>query len=178
MNNPSHTDSRVLRVNVGFLLREGAGYSRDVEFEVPGKIRADDIDLFDLEGRVHLTRTPQGVLAQGSLSADIPSECTRCLTSFPLTISIEFEELFALYTTEQSSTGVTYMISEGGDIDLTPLIREEALLGETSIQVLCKSDCKGLCPQCGQNLNEDTCSCEAEQIDPRLAILKDLLDSD
>jgi len=42
---------------------------------------------------------------------------------------------------------------------------------------LCHADCKGLCPQCGANLNLESCTCENVQVDPRLAVLKNLLQS-
>jgi uncharacterized protein len=43
------------------------------------------------------------------------------------------------------------------------------------MQFVCRTDCRGLCPQCGQNLNETTCNCQAPSIDPRLAVLGKLL---
>mgnify|MGYP001091754997 FL=1 len=62
-------------------------------------------------------------------------------------------------------------------LDLEELARTDILL-ELPTKVLCSEDCKGLCSQCGKNLNEGECSCEKKQIDPRLAILSQLLDQD
>ena len=61
-------------------------------------------------------------------------------------------------------------------LDLAPLLREEILI-HTDKRILCKPDCKGLCPECGKNRNRETCDCEQDRIDPRFAALKDLLDS-
>jgi uncharacterized protein len=65
-------------------------------------------------------------------------------------------------------------VPEDGRLNLAPLIREEMLLS-IPISPVCMSDCKGLCPICGENLNETTCNHEDEVIDPRLAVLKSLL---
>ena len=62
-------------------------------------------------------------------------------------------------------------------LDLYELCFTEVVLAMPS-KHLCKEDCKGLCSQCGKNLNEGECSCEKKQIDPRLAILSQLLDQD
>jgi uncharacterized protein len=62
-----------------------------------------------------------------------------------------------------------------GNIDLTPLIREHMILA-MPITPICKPDCKGLCSECGTDLNTDPCGHVPDKIDPRLAILKSLLD--
>jgi uncharacterized protein len=69
----------------------------------------------------------------------------------------------------------TYQVDEGGFIDLAPIVREEGILA-VPMHAICRPDCKGLCDQCGQNLNQATCECEHEHIDPRLASLRILLE--
>jgi uncharacterized protein len=172
VTDPHTPDNRILRLNIGFILKEGAGYSRDVTFEVPGITRARDIDLITLTGVVHLTRTPQGVLVQGDLQAGIQAECTRCLEEMVSIVTIEFSELFTPHTAEGDPETT---INEGGFIDLSPIVRDEAILAQT-MQLLCKPDCKGLCAHCGQNLNEGSCDCEDTDIDPRFEALRALLD--
>lgn len=58
-------------------------------------------------------------------------------------------------------------------LDITELLRDE-LLANQSMKNLCKTDCKGLCPKCGKNLNEGSCDCDTFIVDPRLAALEDL----
>lgn len=178
MKTPTLADKRLLRLNVGFLLKEGAGYSRDFVFDQPGTIHADEVTLSNLNGTLHLSRTPQGILVQGTLNARIGVECTRCLAPFDLSFDVELSELFVPEWQDQSGEvrGINpYVIDEGGFIDLTPIMREEGILA-VPIQALCSPDCKGLCPQCGQDLNQGTCTCEQERIDPRLASLRTLLE--
>jgi uncharacterized protein len=59
------------------------------------------------------------------------------------------------------------------EVDLNELIREQFYLA-LPMKPLCTEECRGLCPQCGANLNTDTCDCATEWVDPRLAALKNI----
>lgn len=118
----------------------------------------------------------------GQISAKVETECSRCLTS---TISV-FELLFKVsyiteehYTTAKESElhgeDLDVSVYDGKRIDLTDLAREQILLNLPT-QTFCQESCQGLCPKCGVNLNEKTCSCETKEIDPRWAELKKLKD--
>ncbi|MBN1225748.1 MAG: DUF177 domain-containing protein, partial [Deltaproteobacteria bacterium] len=61
-----------------------------------------------------------------------------------------------------------------GIIDLTEVVREQILLAVPMIPI-CKEDCKGLCPYCGQNLNQCKCVCAGKTIDPRWSKLQNLV---
>ena len=67
------------------------------------------------------------------------------------------------------------LLPADGSIDLTPIIRDYAIL-DIPISQVCKLDCKGLCPICGANLNEEDCGHRQESVDPRLAGLKEMLE--
>lgn len=178
MTKNTPVDKRFLCLNVGFLLKEGAGYSRDFTFDQPGPLHAEEVLIGDLQGVLHLTRTPQGILVQGTLHATTEVECVRCLEPFALPFALELSELFIpawQIPAGEAASATPYLIDEKGFIDLTPILREEAILA-VPIRALCSPDCKGLCPQCGQNLNEGMCACEEEHVDPRLASLRALLD--
>jgi uncharacterized protein len=84
----ANVTSRILRLNVGFLLKEGVGYSREFQFDEPVVPVADDLTVHDLRGAVTLTRTPQGLYAQGHLRGAVDHECTRCLTDYLQPVSI------------------------------------------------------------------------------------------
>ena len=68
----------------------------------------------------------------------------------------------------------SYLVVEDGLLDIEELVVSDILLALPS-KFLCKTDCKGLCPVCGTNLNDSECSCEKKQFDPRLEALKELL---
>jgi uncharacterized protein len=66
------------------------------------------------------------------------------------------------------------VVGDDGWLDLGPLLREQAWV-DIPMKPLCRPDCQGLCPQCGADLNHESCECDRTEIDPRLAILRDLI---
>ena len=111
------------------------------------------------------------------LSADVKvtyhTMCARCAEPVSSTLEISFEKDIAS-STDVSADNDDYIIIEDKKVDLLPTVEEEIML-EMPSRTLCKEDCLGLCQKCGKNLNEGDCSCEKKEVDPRLAILKTLL---
>jgi len=167
-----NADSRVLQLNVGFLLKEGVGTTRVVSFDEP-HVTAEDVELRHLKGDLELTRTAHGILVQGELQAETPGECVRCLSEATVEFLVEISDHFVY--PPASAAESEYSVGEGDAIDLAPLLREHAIL-VAPMHVLCRPDCRGLCSQCGQDLNDAQCDCEHSAIDPRLAALKNLLE--
>ncbi len=163
------------RLNVGFLINQVVGFSRIFDFDVPNFRLEADINLRQLSGAVELTRTAQGILVQATMEATLMAECVRCLADFQQHLAVEFTELYAF--SRQSVTDSELIVPENAQIDLAPLVREYVLL-ELPISPLCRVDCLGLCPVCGENRNDVLCSHEEEDTDPRLNILKSLLDTE
>jgi uncharacterized protein len=164
-----------LRLNVGFFIGQNVGYSRDFYFESSRLVFEPDLILSDFSGIARITRTAQGLLVQAKMQATVPSECVRCLTSIQLPLKIDFTELYAFSI--QSVTDSGLLIPDDAQINLAPLVREYMLL-ELPISPICRSDCKGLCPICGENLNEITCEHNHQAVDPRLSLLNTLLDQE
>lgn len=167
-----HLSSRVFKLNVGFLLNDGPGHSQDSKIDFPLVRVADDLILEFVRGPLRLSRTKEGILVQAQLTAGIDDECYRCLTPVLREENIRIEELFAFNNTGHSE----FMVSDDAILDLAPLLREEMLLA-LGHGALCQPDCKGLCPECGANLNQTVCTCNTDRIDPRLEKLKTLLNS-
>jgi uncharacterized protein len=159
------------RLNIGFIVSQTIGYSRDFPFDLPIVHLPPDLELKNLTGLARVSRTPQGLLVQAKLRAALPVECVRCLTDFVQPLEVDFTELYAF--TPRSVTEANLILPEDGYIDLEPLVREYMLL-EIPISPLCSPDCKGLCPVCGENLNEDSHDHGESEGDPRLAVLKSL----
>ena len=99
--------------------------------------------------------------------------CDRCLAEGERELTLDFSEDYAKTPGETDETA-SY---DGTAIILDDLVRDTLLVAEP-LRELCKSDCKGLCPVCGHNLNEGTCSCDTFIADPRLAALESLLQND
>ena len=165
-----------LRFNFGFLLESALGTSRVMELDYPTIRVSDDVTLEPLQGQFTATRTSEGVYVNGRFHSAIQTECVRCLEDALVPITIEMDELF-YYPPEAKPENEDASAFEGetGFIDLSPLMRELSLLA-TPTQPICQTDCHGLCMQCGQNLNEADCGCQDDDIDPRLAKLKTLLE--
>lgn len=94
--------------------------------------------------------------------------CSRCLEPFSMPLKTHWEEQFAL-TTSSEQEG---LVSMGDHLILDEWVRE-ALLLQVPFAPLCQEDCQGLCPECGVNRNRESCECQVENIDPRLAKLKE-----
>jgi DUF177 domain-containing protein len=162
-----------LRLNIGFIIHQSIGYYRDFPFEFPIIHLKPDLDLKNLIGTVRVTRTAQGLLVQAKMRAVTPVECVRCLADFEQPLEIDFTELYAFTSNSVTESGL--YVPENGLLDLAPLIRDEMYLS-IPISPVCKPDCKGLCPICGENLNETTCHHEEETVDLGLNSLKELFE--
>jgi len=171
VHNQGYVSNRVLKVNVGFLVSGGPGHSHDSVFDVPAVRVANDLTLDYVRGPIRLSRTAEGILVQGKLDAGVQTDCYRCLDPVTLNVTVAVEELFAYPSPKEGE----FSVHDDGILDLGPLLRAEVLI-ETARGVLCRDDCKGLCPDCGVNWNHTTCTCREERVDPRLAQLKHLLD--
>jgi uncharacterized protein len=167
--------SSPLLINVGFIAQQSIGYSREFRFECAAIALKPDFQVQNLMGKINLSRTSEGLLARARFEAGMQAECGRCLDSFGLFMETEFTELitFASHATEDTE----FIYPEDGQIDFAPIVGEYLIL-EIPIKPICQLDCKGLCRICGNNLNREICDHEDEPIDPRLEILKTLLDED
>ncbi|GJM41210.1 MAG: hypothetical protein DHS20C20_14920 [Ardenticatenaceae bacterium] len=162
-----------LRFNFGFFLEATLGTSRTIELNYP-TIQAEELTLTPLKGTFTATRTSEGVYLSGLLHSSLIGQCVRCLDEATVPLEIKLDDLF-YYPAHTAPEGEN-SIGEDGFVDLAPLVRELTVLA-TPIQPICRPECLGLCMECGQNLNEADCGCEATPIDPRLSALQQLLKS-
>jgi uncharacterized protein len=146
--------SSSLRINVGFLVNQPVGFSRDVHFDPENIYLSPDLDLRDFFGVLRLGRTPHGVLARGDFKASMEFECGRCLNAFWMQLNTSFNESY--HFKKQLITEAELIIPSDQKIDFSPLLRE-CLLLEIPINPICKPECKGLCIVCGADLNEIDC---------------------
>lgn len=106
-----------------------------------------------------------------TLQADLRLRCDRCMTEFRRSYELPIEATLA--QTRENEENEDIVLIHDSSVDLEGLVRDAFIL-EMDMVSLCDENCKGLCPQCGQNLNEASCSCRPEP-DPRLAALQKLL---
>jgi uncharacterized protein len=119
------------------------------------------------------------LFATGSIDAVTRAVCSRCAEEFDSLSHRAFRYVLApeVLGDEQEfglrAEDLEFSEYQGEEIDLSPLIREQVLLALTP-RPLCRDDCRGLCPRCGINQNEQSCNCTAVTPDPRLAVLRTL----
>ena len=112
------------------------------------------------------------LLLQFTASTILNSVCDRCLKEFENPKSIHYETMVADELEDEDNDEIL-LLEEDGTIDLDELARTMFIL-EMDAKTLCSEDCKGICPGCGVNLNQGSCTCQKET-DPRLAALAQLL---
>jgi len=132
----------------------------------------------EVRGRVR--RKGEEVELTGIVRATVELLCARCLKPVAVPIDVEFAERFVTAVSwrseeqhELASEDLNLSVFDGESIDLGQLVREELVLAAPE-QVLCREDCKGLCPTCGIDLNAAACECHSQQIDSRWEKLRDL----
>jgi uncharacterized protein len=162
-----------MRFNVSHLVKSPIGARDVVHLDAGAVTLGGDLDLHFLRGDISLTRTTDGLMAEGQLKTSLDADCVRCLTSFSPPFTVQLDDL--MFALPQVPSSVSeYRISEHGWIDTALALREQIMLS-IPLAALCRPDCRGLCSQCGQDLNEGSCDCKEQAIDPRLAVLRDLL---
>jgi uncharacterized protein len=164
-----------MRIDVLQLLREPIGTQASIEFDLGFQRLSDDLSVNAVGGRLDLLHTDEGVLVQGILSVAVDLECGRCLIPVSQTITIEVDEQFVSSSPSASDGDQVYLIDPDHHLDMRPILRDQVIVS-TPMHVLCVDDCLGLCPSCGKNLNEGPCDCQLDDIDPRLAVLRTLMD--
>ena len=169
------TNLSALRINVGFIVNQAIGYSRDFSIEIPEYSFSNGLDVRNLAFDILISRTSEGLLVQVNGHALTPLECGYCLENFLLNLSFEFAEMFTFRSHAVEDTEL--ILPDDLQIDLAPLLAEYLYL-DIPINPMCKPDCQGLCPICGENQNFSTCNHSEENVDPRLSVLKALLDDE
>lgn len=133
-----------------------------------------------LEVTCTIKRKGWEVRVAGTLQTSISIACDRCLQPAELIVNTAFAETFVPETTYQPGRtedlrdeDLQTSSYDGVTLDLAELFRTEILLSVPA-QVLCRTACAGLCPQCGVNRNVTACVCAAAPTDPRWDALKKL----
>lgn len=111
---------------------------------------------------------------QGTATTTTGGECRRCLTPVSTPLSLQIGALFAQDPEALDDPDAYPVAPDATEVDVTPAVHEELVLAAPRY-VLCREDCKGLCPQCGKDLNAGPCGCEPTS-DARWQPLKALKD--
>ena len=122
-----------------------------------------------------IVRNTAGVLMmKGSIQTRLYGVCDRCASEFERDIEFPIDVVLVTELANEDNEDEWVFHLEGDSANLEEIVRTVFVLNMDS-KLLCEPDCKGLCCQCGKNLNEGPCNCQKE-LDPRFAALRQLLE--
>ena len=186
--------------NVSQLLKEPIGSTRRFSLDEPVVLKDEqeqdllsdlNDDALGLEqspratGTIRLLRTHQGLLVYMSLQVQMTAACSRCLEPCARLSVLDVEE--ECFATVDPATGRNVRPPDESEgvvhidthqmLDLNDVLRQY-ILTDQPLRVLCRPDCRGLCSECGTDLNTKKCSCDATGVDPRWGSLMGLIGAD
>jgi uncharacterized protein len=156
--------------------------------QVDAELDAREVDMAgtdaELAGNLGLRgqvlKAGEEIVLTGTLSGAFRLTCSRCLKDFVEPFEIEVSATYVPAAETQPKARDANLFHEdtritfpGDEIDLISGIREDLMLN-IPLKPLCRENCRGLCAQCGTDLNEGQCACAQEAADPRLAALRDI----
>ncbi len=183
-----------MRVNIDEIKESGIDRTWDLTREALDEAVAGDPAGYRASALAHvaarLERLGRRVRLVARAGAELTAPCGRCLVPVKVTVPVDFQLTLVPEVEEGGERGERHEKGEGHEgsfgpgevdeetyrgkvIDLDPLVREQLLLALPRYPV-CQDSCKGLCPVCGQNLNEKDCGCDRHVPDPRWAGLEKL----
>ncbi len=156
--------------------------------EVSIDIEADNAD-YGVEGvafrdvmslRLNIQKVSEEYFCQGFVTVPVEQECARCLSIFETELSGEMHFAIRAHAGKSimgtnKDADVITVKSHEPVVELNELIRQ-ALSLSIPMKPLCSEECRGLCPNCGVNLNEEECDCKEEDIDDRWEGLQGLVE--
>lgn len=128
--------------------------NREIEIEKPIEL---ELEVFN---------TSDSFVVEGKLKAELILSCSRCLQKYSSPVELDISEDVLKSEMEDEE-----------ELYLDEIVVDNIILS-LPMKPLCSDKCKGICPECGQDLNEGECDCEVEVLDPRLAKLKDFYNED
>ena len=151
-------------------IQKGAGSW--MNYEAAEELESSDLTLDGpVELQLKVTNAETRLLVQGTAKGSVSLECARCNEEFHLPLELDIEESFVREDSPEADVSgidayevLTYKEDR---LVLDEMLRQN-FLAAVPMQPICRnSQCKGMCDQCGANLNTDDCNCKTEEIDPR-----------
>ena len=122
----------------------------------------------NIKTRVDLNKLHDQIITHVHSNLVARFECDRCAKEFDTELESDYKMVYLMNEKPEDSDSlyVSYLPREADKIDFKSDVREFAILS-IPMKKLCKEDCKGLCPRCGADLNESSCTCGNDNIDER-----------
>lgn len=135
-------------------------------------------ERFEITGRTPVSFVitnagPGRAKIEGGMELTLQAGCDRCLTEVPVDLKLEFDRVALMPGGKPTEAEDEAALTEGYQLDTEAFVRNEILIN-WPVKILCREDCKGICPVCGQNLNMRDCGCDTFVPDPRMAVIQDI----
>ncbi len=157
-------------------ISDKVGSGLDLRLENPIELLSYEkpsyLKIIIIQGSFHLENVEKGILVKGQIVAEIEQECDRCTKVFSRNEPLRIEEVFFFSHKLFKEESDDFYQIEDNIVNLEEYINQQLRLN-FPIKVLCRTDCQGLCPKCGVDLNVEECDCQDEEIDPRMNKLKE-----
>ena len=168
-----------MTVNVSAILKEIGG-----RIELNGSVALRDADFLgesysfreplNIKGRI--SNTGQCLILKAVCEGNMTTRCARCMKTIEAPVEFEMDESLVQNNSESSYDG-DVVVFEGSEVTIDDLVMDNFLMNVEG-RYLCSDDCKGLCPQCGADLNAGECGCGKDDTDPRWSALIDIMNKD
>lgn len=135
-----------------------------------------------VKGNLSIRKVGPEVIIRGDIAVSSNLECSRCLNDYTTEIYVPIDVMY--HPVKELKAEGKHEIKEdeldmgfyaGDEFNLLDLLKEQIILN-TPMKPLCSETCKGICSKCGVDLNTQSCSCSEKDIDPRLEVLRKIID--
>jgi len=166
-------------IDVNEIPREGLHIDRDFDFNSLDLVEEEAVFLEPAHAAVEVKKIGTDVLVKGRITARLSFVCSRCLRPFEYCVDSAFD---LVYLPEELD-GIKEELEEKDldkffyyhqQLDLREIVLEQLNLS-FPLRPLCSEDCEGICPVCGELIQNGVCACEVKDSDPRLEKLKSFL---
>ena len=110
------------------------------------------------------------------IRGEMVTECDRCGKQLRIPVKLDVQHILTPELAEEDNEGEMIEVDLSA-FDLDELVYSDIVLSLPT-KILCREDCKGICPDCGRDLNAGSCDCDKKKVDPRMEVLRQLLDKD
>ena len=163
-------------IDVSSILKETGG-----KIDVNAKVDFADVDFLgesfhftspiDLCGEIY--NNGKSLKLTLKATGEMEVHCSRCMS--PIVKELKFDVIEDFMQDDGEAVDEDIILFSGTKIDIGEIVLNSFFMNVDG-KYLCSEDCKGLCPKCGKNLNEGSCDCEDDDIDPRWAALREIMD--
>ncbi len=165
-----------MKIDISDIIKtEGAFLQLDCSEKVDGIDQFEDIS-FDAPVTLKATLTNTGGLLKldGILETHYKGKCSKCLKEVEADLKLKIRE--TIVNGEKFHEDIEAYTYEGKFVDLDRVIKDNIILS-LPMRLLCRENCKGVCPVCGRDRNIEDCGCSQDDLNPKMEVLKKLLDN-